>query len=325
MKSRDVAAIAAFAALFFFVKKANADAGGAPAVYIGPVEDDTGQTPIGYHDPVYNPTDSAPVIWDVSTNDDVVQESGGDVNYSNEGKNWLSNGGQPLDPGTVPTPVSVTTDPSIDPNAATNTTDPAATSSGLGSAGDPSAGTIAGISAAVESARINAFLYMIRCAEHQYPFPQDDAIRYLTYYGNTQFSNTSDHPVTTGEKKGIRLQNSTCVNAGVTGYCVSTAAGAYQMRVSTWNWASGRLPGGASLPGGMLPDFSAASQDAACVRILQSIGAYNVIVSGDFTTAVAIAGQQWASLPGARAKQAQRSPEFVLARYNEAIASWGVA
>jgi len=162
-----------------------------------------------------------------------------------------------------------------------------------------------------EFARVNAFLYMIRACEHV--FPTDTA--YTTFYGGSQFQDMSDHPVITGEKVGVRLTPEMCRNAGITsGVCVSTAAGAYQFTRPTWEGLRK-----ASKYGERLVDFSPMNQDSAAVRLLMEIGAYPLIVAGDFTGALYAAGKRWASLPGAIGKQGQKSNDYVLARYNEGL------
>jgi len=171
--------------------------------------------------------------------------------------------------------------------------------------------------------RLRAFLYVLRSAEHLFPRDVIGDAAYNTFYGHSTFFDMSDHPVNTGEKVGVPLPPAMCRNAGFpSGKCVSTAAGAYQFTRPTWNGLSGRDSSGkpASNPKwGYLPDFSIASQDQAAIRLLQEIGALDEIVNGNFDAAVKIAGKKWASLPGAVAKQNQRSKEWVLARYNEAI------
>ena len=171
--------------------------------------------------------------------------------------------------------------------------------------------------------RLKAFLYVLRASEHLFPRDVIGDAAYNTYYGGTSFIDMSDHPVNTGEKQGVPLSPAMCKNAGfANGKCVSTAAGAYQFTRPTWNGLSGRDANGqrATNPKwGYLPDFSKESQDQAAIRLLQEIGALDDVLSGNFDEAVKLAGKKWASLPGAVAKQNQRSRDFVLARYNEAL------
>lgn len=160
---------------------------------------------------------------------------------------------------------------------------------------------------------LRAFLYMLRSAEHKFP---DDVVEsdnsYQVFFGGSYFSDISDHPVLTGEKVGVRLPDSMCIKAGYKPGCVSTAAGAYQLTKPTWQGLRNIPP--------RLPDFSPVSQDEAARRLLAQIGALPYIERGDFATAIRIAGQRWASLPGARGGQKQRSPAFAQARIDEGLA-----
>lgn len=158
-----------------------------------------------------------------------------------------------------------------------------------------------------------AFLYMIRSCEHRFPDDVENDAAYNTFYGGSRFANMASHPVLTGEKKGVPLPERFCKAAGYSsGVCVSTAAGAYQITKPTWQAVAAKYP--------PLPDFSPASQDEAALRILQSIGALKYVDSGDFATAIQVASKTWASLPGSRAGQHVRDPQFVQARLNEALA-----
>lgn len=173
----------------------------------------------------------------------------------------------------------------------------------------PQSGNIV-LSESQKAMNVEAFLLMLRFAEHD-----ADTVRsgqdFLTFYGNTRFSSFADHPVLTGEKKGVKLPDSYCKAAGLKPGCVSTAAGALQINVPTWQefraWGGPRLP-----------DFSPASQLEVGRRILRKIGALEFIREGKLADAVAIAGKRWASLPSSGAGQAKRSPDFVLATYENA-------
>ena len=156
---------------------------------------------------------------------------------------------------------------------------------------------------------LRAFLYMLRSAEHRFPDDVENDNAYQVFFGGSYFNNISDHPVLTGEKRGVPLPDGVCQRAGYKSGCVSTAAGAYQLTKPTWQ-------GLRSIPP-RLPDFSPSSQDEAARRLLDQIGALPYIERGDFATAIRIAGQRWASLPGARGGQKQRSPAFAQARIDE--------
>lgn len=69
----------------------------------------------------------------------------------------------------------------------------------------------------------------------------------------------------------------------------SSAAGRYQFIRATWDALQRRLK---------LPDFSPASQDAACDELLRECGATKRLVTGDFDGACKAANGIWASLPG---------------------------
>ena len=158
---------------------------------------------------------------------------------------------------------------------------------------------------------VSAFLAMLRRAEHRAAdAASGDA--YRTFYGGARFSDVSDHPVLTGELRGVPLPPAMCVAAGFpSGKCVSTAAGAYQITVPTWREFR-------EYRGPRLPDFSPASQDEAARRILLKTGALDQIARGDIEGAIRTASARWASLPGSTAKQNPKSLATVLAYFNDA-------
>jgi len=153
-----------------------------------------------------------------------------------------------------------------------------------------------------------AFLYMLRRAEHTQANVAS-GLDYTTFYGGSRFTRLDDHPVLTGEKKGVRLSDDTCRKAGFGPGCVSTAAGGYQIIVPTWQRARELAP--------RLPDFTPASQDQAALRILDFIGARRYVRAGEFDEAVSIASGTWASLPGSTAGQNAKTYEQVLAYFHE--------
>lgn len=160
--------------------------------------------------------------------------------------------------------------------------------------------------------RLRAFLYMIRRAEHSSTTP--DAQTYHTFFGGSRFSDLSDHPVITGEKRGVPLSDEMCRNAGRGSGCVSTAAGAYQLIRPTWDRV--RVAGAW---GPRLPDFSPASQDEAARRLLMTSGALSRLESGDVEGAIQRAGREWASLPGSTAKQNPKSMQVALSYYQTGL------
>jgi len=160
-----------------------------------------------------------------------------------------------------------------------------------------------------------AFLYMIRCCEHRYPrdvLPVGpDARCYTTFFGGARFSDLSDHPVITLEMKPVRLSDAMCKAAGFGPGCVSSAAGAYQFILSTWE----RL----RKKGDFLEDFSPANQSEAALRLLEEIGARNKYLEGDLEGAIRTAGRAWASLPGSKAQQNPKAMQYCIDRYNEGV------
>lgn len=157
---------------------------------------------------------------------------------------------------------------------------------------------------------LRAFLYMIRKAEHSAASEYND-VWYSTFYKGARFTNFADHPVLTGELTPIKLSDEICRRAGYGPGCVSTAAGAYQIRVPTWNELRSMNP--------RLPDFSAASQDEAAVRLLRQCGALAALENGNFSEAVRLASSKWASLPGNAYGQNPKSLDTVLAYFNQGL------
>lgn len=157
--------------------------------------------------------------------------------------------------------------------------------------------------------QVAALLYAIRCSEHNAAdvASGDD---YRTFYGGDKFTDLSDHPVTTGEMRGVKLPDAMCKAAGFGPGCVSTAAGAYQITRPTWNEFRALSP--------RLPDFSPRSQDIAAARILQRLGVPRLLYAGDVHGAIMAASKRWASLPGSTAKQGGRSMAFVLDKFSKA-------
>lgn len=162
----------------------------------------------------------------------------------------------------------------------------------------------------VEGADLNsqlaAFLYMIRNAEHV-PAAVRTGRDYGTFYGGGAFRDFSDHPVLTGELKGVPLSDSMCRAAGFGPGCVSTAAGAYQIIKPTWQ----RVRAAGSW-GPYLADFSPASQDEAARRLLIECGALRQLDAGNVSAAILKAGKLWASLPGSTANQNPKSMDTAL-------------
>ena len=157
---------------------------------------------------------------------------------------------------------------------------------------------------------ISAFLFMIRSTEHVYPRDVINDAAYSIFYGGSKFSSFRDHPVITGEKKGVPLPDAMCKAAGLKPGCVSTAAGAYQLIKPTWVRLRDKLG---------LPDFSPASQDLAAVELLREAGALDLIQAGDIEGAIHKSSRIWASLPGSTAQQNPKALAYALNRFDEGL------
>jgi len=160
-------------------------------------------------------------------------------------------------------------------------------------------------------ANLSAFLFMIRSTEHVYPRDVLNDAAYSIFYGGSKFQNFADHPVLTGEKKGVPLPDHFCTAAGLKPGCVSTAAGAYQLIKGTWKRLKERLN---------LPDFSPLSQDQAAVALLDEAGALDLIYAGDIEGAIKKASKIWASLPGSTAQQNPKALAYAMNRFDEGLA-----
>jgi muramidase (phage lysozyme) len=130
---------------------------------------------------------------------------------------------------------------------------------------------------------IRAFLIMIQYAEGTYG---KDGYRKL--YGGGFFNDYAKHPNTPVTKWGI----------------TSTAAGAYQILSKTWLELQAKLK---------LPDFSPVSQDKAAIELIRRRKAFDDVVAGRFSEAIAKCKKEWASLPGAGYGQNEKSVTNLLA------------
>lgn len=139
----------------------------------------------------------------------------------------------------------------------------------------------------------------------------DDPYRVCYAYKHT-VQDMSRHPAEwytdasgtrTREWGGEPLDNLGPTYAGL----VSTAAGAYQIKLATWAGCKKALA---------LPDFSAASQDAAAVYLIQGRKGLDALKAGNFDSFVALCAPEWASLPGANyAGQGMRSIDALRAEF----------
>lgn len=114
---------------------------------------------------------------------------------------------------------------------------------------------------------VKAFLQVIRKGEGT-----GDVNGYRRIFGGQLFSNYADHPRITVKKSGY----------------TSTAAGAYQFIISSWDETKNIMG---------LRDFSPASQDLAAVGRIMARGALDDVKAGRFDIAVKKCAKEWASLP----------------------------
>jgi len=82
--------------------------------------------------------------------------------------------------------------------------------------------------------KIAAFQHMIQSCEHLYPTDVLNGAAYNLAYGQQWFNDMSDHPAVTGDMELIVLPDNFCIAAGLSPGCHSSAAGAYQIRLKTW-------------------------------------------------------------------------------------------
>jgi muramidase (phage lysozyme) len=146
-------------------------------------------------------------------------------------------------------------------------------------------------SAAPSDANMQAFLAMVRFSEGTARYPDP----WGTYYGGAQFTDKSDHPVNTGEMSPI-----------TTPWGTTTAAGAYQIILTTWEDLGGKDYYG---------DFSNASQDQAAMDLIERRGATQEVVAGNFANAVELVAKEWASLPGSPYGQPTHTLDALAAAY----------
>ena len=135
-----------------------------------------------------------------------------------------------------------------------------------------------------------AFRWMIRVSEGT-----SDANGYSMVVGGQLFDGFADHP-----RVLVALPN-----LGIK----SSAAGAYQILRRTWDSVRDKLG---------LPDFSPASQDAACDELIRQRGALELVNQGRFAEAVEKCKKEWASLPGAGYGQRENRLAVLQQAYEQA-------
>lgn len=139
---------------------------------------------------------------------------------------------------------------------------------------------------------VAAFLAAIRKHESA-----DNAAGYRMLYGGRLFDRFDAHPAALGWK-GERLPDAMCRAAGFGPGCVSTAAGAYQIILPTWQRTARRLG---------LADFTPASQDAAALELIREAGGLDLAKRGKFDQAINAVRRVWASMPAAGWGQGEAS------------------
>ena len=105
---------------------------------------------------------------------------------------------------------------------------------------------------------------------------------YGVFYGGVSFSDFSTHPCEL-RADGTRLIAPVLLPDGKN---FTTAAGKYQITLSTWNAYGGTAHYGS---------FDSSAQDACCADILANCGAMAQIDAGDVTGAQSTLSSQWAS------------------------------
>lgn len=151
------------------------------------------------------------------------------------------------------------------------------------------------------SPQLSAFLMLIRKCEGT---ADPDGYRALFGYrpGNGKlFTSFDDHPriyFPYVDKSGKTIRTS--------------AAGAYQITVSTWDPLQRKFG---------FPDFSPTSQDEAAIALIDEKGGLSAIEQGDLWTSMLLVRNVWASLPTATVPQPHRDLAFAQAAFT---ASGGV-
>jgi lysozyme len=123
---------------------------------------------------------------------------------------------------------------------------------------------------------MGAFLSMIRQSECGTSGPE----AYTMFYGGSQFSDLSQHPC-----EAPAQEQPVLLSDGSGNY--TTAAGAYQITLSTWNRYGGTARYGS---------FSSQAQDQCAADIIAACGAAGHVADGAFSAAYSKLSNQWASL-----------------------------
>jgi muramidase (phage lysozyme) len=116
------------------------------------------------------------------------------------------------------------------------------------------------------AANLVAFLQLIRQGE--------SSDNYTALVGGGNFGSFDDHPAILGPWKGIRRADGR----------LTTAAGGYQITRTTWKDLGGVKKYGS---------FSPSAQDAAAIDLLKRRGAYDFVLRGEVSAAVAKLPDEW--------------------------------
>lgn len=119
---------------------------------------------------------------------------------------------------------------------------------------------------------VKAFLMLIRHGEGT-----AEPKGYRMMFGGGLINSFSDHP-----RKAIKMKMGKR-------FITSTAAGAYQFLISTWDECQKAMD---------LPDFDPDSQDKAALFLIRRRGALEDVIAGRLFTAIHKCNREWASLPG---------------------------
>ncbi|HXG23028.1 MAG TPA: glycoside hydrolase family 104 protein [Chthonomonadales bacterium] len=153
---------------------------------------------------------------------------------------------------------------------------------------------------ALSDPRVRAFLDMIAQAEGTEGSLETRGSGYDVLFGGERISSLAQHPARRITHGGL----------------TSTAAGRYQFLLRTWNALCERLH---------LADFSPHSQDLGALLLLKECGALRLVQIDCPEKAIRAAAHIWASFPGAGyPNQANRSLDWMLARYMQALASYRI-
>lgn len=144
----------------------------------------------------------------------------------------------------------------------------------------------------MENKNIQAFLKMIRWAEGT-----AGVNGYKTMFSGVLFHDFSDHPRQFFKFK----QTDGKMNR-------TSAAGAYQFLISTWDRLKSRLS---------LPDFSPENQDKAAIQLIKEKNALDDVINGRIDEAIKKCSPVWASLAYSKAPQPKKKIADLLGVYQK--------